>query len=200
MNSTRRFRRLVFLSFSLVFFLFRTGNVLACTQTVVNEEGCAFSIVFGCTRYDWEGKSHADEYRQGSLSCPRWGAGSEGTIPYVHNHWVGDIGEEGCGCGGGSNCFLSGTKIDTPDGQRNIEDLKAGDKVLSFDKESKRVVLNTVSEPFVSTRSGYYLIKTVSGREIRVTAEHPFYVGNEPKFLSASFRLLALPFSRLYSL
>ena len=104
-----------------------------------------------------------------------------------------------CG-GGGPECFLAGTKIDTPFGQRNIEDLKQGDAVYSFDKESKKVVLNTVEEPFVSTRSGYYLIKTVSGREIRVTAEHPFYVGNEPKFLSANLKLLALPFNHLYSL
>lgn len=36
-------------------------------------------------------------------------------------------------CPGG--CFLAGTKIRTPDGEKNIEDIKVGDVVLSYGSE-----------------------------------------------------------------
>jgi predicted phage tail protein len=40
---------------------------------------------------------------------------------------------QGSGGGGGGGCFLGHTLVRTPDGQRRIDELQAGDQVLSFD-------------------------------------------------------------------
>jgi predicted phage tail protein len=40
---------------------------------------------------------------------------------------------QGAGGGGGGGCFLGHTLVRTPDGQRRIDELQAGDQVLSFD-------------------------------------------------------------------
>lgn len=41
-------------------------------------------------------------------------------------------------------CFVAGTKIETPEGQRNIEDLRIGDVVYGYDHDNDRVVATTV--------------------------------------------------------
>lgn len=41
-------------------------------------------------------------------------------------------------------CFIAGTKIETPTGQRNIEDLRVGDTVYGYDHESDKIVTTTV--------------------------------------------------------
>ena len=46
---------------------------------------------------------------------------------------------------GGPTCFLAGTKIDTPNGDVNIEDLKAGDVIFSYDTKKERKVTKVVS-------------------------------------------------------
>ncbi|HAZ29134.1 TPA: hypothetical protein DCY43_00020 [candidate division WWE3 bacterium] len=119
-----------------------------------------------------------------STTCPL-GGGNYGHWSQ-HQEWVCSGGDVACG-GGEPACFLAGTKVDTPSGQKNIEDLKEGDKVLSFDKTTKKVVENYVLTPVVTTKTGYYLIKTVSGREIKVTAEHPIYVGTKSSLLRRIF-------------
>jgi hypothetical protein len=65
-------------------------------------------------------------------------------------------------------CFPAGTKISTPEGEKDIETLKAGEQVLSFDPTTGKMVVNEVGE-----------LITASGRQIRATAEHPFWVGRE---------------------
>ncbi|MEM5871995.1 MAG: Hint domain-containing protein, partial [Candidatus Aenigmatarchaeota archaeon] len=77
---------------------------------------------------------------------------------------------------GGSGCFPAGTKIRMVDGStRNIEDIKIGDKILSFDGEG--LVEGNVNNIFGPIKDYVYLLKTES-KEIKVTSEHPFYVGN----------------------
>lgn len=46
---------------------------------------------------------------------------------------------------GAPTCFLAGTKIDTPNGDVNIEDLKAGDVIFSYDIKKERKVTKVVS-------------------------------------------------------
>lgn len=75
------------------------------------------------------------------------------------------------------SCFLSGTKVATPGGKMAIEKVKVGDKVMSFDPATQKQSVNTVAKNFVRESDSYYIIKTASGKEIRVTGEHPFYVG-----------------------
>jgi len=73
-------------------------------------------------------------------------------------------------------CFLAGTKIQTPDGEKNIESLKSGQQVYSFD-ESGKIVSSSVVATYGVIRDRYYAIKTATN-EVHVTAEHPFLTPN----------------------
>ena len=47
------------------------------------------------------------------------------------------------GIGGGSGCFIDGTKIKTINGEKNIENINVGDKILTIDGTYQKV-LNTI--------------------------------------------------------
>jgi len=77
------------------------------------------------------------------------------------------------------SCFLSGTKIEMADGSiKNIEDIKVGDKVKSFDTVSKTWRVGTVTKVFHHSpeeMGDYYL---VINHELRVTPNHLMYTGS----------------------
>jgi superfamily II DNA or RNA helicase len=66
-------------------------------------------------------------------------------------------------------CFVAGTLVSTPLGRRPIEQLEAGDKVLTSDgvMRIKRLVRNT-TQRLVEVNLG-------NGKTIRCTPEHPFF-------------------------
>jgi len=69
--------------------------------------------------------------------------------------------------------FLADTKIILVSGTKNINDVKIGDEVLSF--ENGEIVKKRVSYVLPVHKSGhYYLIKT-KNREVKVTGNHEFY-------------------------
>ncbi len=69
-------------------------------------------------------------------------------------------------------CFLSGTAISTPVGEKRIESLSVGEPVYSFDPAGK-IVSSQVSKVFRVHREGYYIVRTASSG-VEATAEHPF--------------------------
>jgi predicted lipid-binding transport protein (Tim44 family) len=74
-------------------------------------------------------------------------------------------------------CFLPESRILRSDGTESaISDLRPGDELLAF-KPGGRMVQTRVREVLRLKVDGYYLLKT-DRTELRVTAEHPFYVGN----------------------
>jgi hypothetical protein len=75
-----------------------------------------------------------------------------------------------------TSCFVAGTPLLTPDGEKPIEDFRAGDQILSRPEANVdgAVEVKVVEETFV--RSAPVLRLQVGGRTIRTTAEHPFYV------------------------
>ncbi len=75
-----------------------------------------------------------------------------------------------------TGCFLAGTKIATANGTRNIEDITTTDNVLSYDG-NENIKNSNVSKIYKVTRSYYYEI-TTNKTTVKVTAEHPFYNGN----------------------
>lgn len=79
-----------------------------------------------------------------------------------------------CAIGGGS-CFLPGTKVETAEGSKNIETMSVGDSVKSFDGSDK-VVNASVSDVMKFSRDYYYELEA-GDYSVKVTAEHPFYVG-----------------------
>lgn len=72
---------------------------------------------------------------------------------------------------GGSPCFRAGTLITTKDGQKRIEDIKAGEMVLTH-KNRFREVLQTMINP----SDMIYDIKIKGSPTTHVTEEHPYYV------------------------
>ena len=74
------------------------------------------------------------------------------------------------GIGGGSGCFVDGTKIKMENGEKNIEDINPGDKVLTMDGTYQKV-LNTLR---YKTNE---LIKI--NNEIISTTEHKYFVINK---------------------
>jgi len=74
------------------------------------------------------------------------------------------------GIGGGSGCFIDGTKIKTINGEKNIEDINIGDKVLTMDNTYQDVINKT---RFKSNE----LIKI--NNEITSTINHKFFVINK---------------------
>jgi superfamily II DNA or RNA helicase len=66
-------------------------------------------------------------------------------------------------------CFVAGTLVSTPQGRRPIEQLEAGDAVLTSDgvMRIKRLVRNTATQ-LVEVKLG-------NGKIVRCTPEHPFF-------------------------
>jgi hypothetical protein len=78
----------------------------------------------------------------------------------------------GCGCGG---CFTEDTLVDTNEGEKEIGELQKGEEVFSYNPDSGSENVSSVNETFEFERGGYYNIRTKDGREVKVTAEHPFF-------------------------
>lgn len=74
-----------------------------------------------------------------------------------------------------SDCFIAGTKILTEHGKKNIEDIKVGDKVWSWNEKTNKKELKSVVQLFRNNKRDMVYI-TVGGEKITTTTEHPFYV------------------------
>jgi RHS repeat-associated protein len=75
----------------------------------------------------------------------------------------------------GPPCFLAGTKVATPDGEKNIEEIKVGDYVLAVDGEGDKPQPQRVTEVF-RRESKVLLDLKVEGEVIKTTPEHRFWV------------------------
>lgn len=75
-----------------------------------------------------------------------------------------------------NSCFVAGTPLQTPDGEKVIELFEPGDLVLSRSEHNPEapVEAKVVEEVFIRVAPIFDL--RVAGRVIRTTAEHPFYV------------------------
>ena len=71
--------------------------------------------------------------------------------------------------------FLPGTLVKTPDGSKKIEDIKAGDEVLSFKDET--VTYSKVIKIFKYPKPYYYTLEA-GEYVVKVTYNHPFYIGS----------------------
>ncbi|MED1919519.1 polymorphic toxin-type HINT domain-containing protein, partial [Bacillus thuringiensis] len=75
----------------------------------------------------------------------------------------------------GCNCFTAGTKVLTDEGEKNIEDIEVGDRVLSKDEESGEVAYKEVTATFNHETDEIYQIH-VGDQVIESTYNHPFWV------------------------
>lgn len=73
-------------------------------------------------------------------------------------------------------CFPKGTKIDTPTGFKNIEDLKIGDYVYSYNHNTKKVEPNKINYLFNKKYEDVLInIKLNNGKSIMCTPNHPIF-------------------------
>ena len=74
-------------------------------------------------------------------------------------------------------CFVAGTAILMADGaSKDIEDVQVGDRVATYDQQSRQTTVGTVSRVFVSDADGVYELTFEDGDKVEATAEHPFFV------------------------
>ena len=75
----------------------------------------------------------------------------------------------------GKACFIAGTKISTPDGDRNIEEIKVGDQVYSLDDDNLVCVesVTWTQDPLISPNN-YIKVVTDTGLEVTTTDTQPF--------------------------
>ena len=91
-------------------------------------------------------------------------------------------------------CFVAGTKITMFDGsKKNIEDVKVGDKVLSYNVDTKEYYVTTVSHTGEEQiNHGYYVIKLENGMSVRLTDNHPLLTTDGFKSIKASIYFVEL--------
>jgi predicted phage terminase large subunit-like protein len=77
--------------------------------------------------------------------------------------------------GDGGNCFVAGTKVAVPSGQRNIEEMKAGDEVLAFDLRQGKVVKSCVVATANRIANDLCTLYEVSGHRFTCTKDHPIH-------------------------
>ncbi|ASR45358.1 hypothetical protein B4V02_00855 [Paenibacillus kribbensis] len=73
------------------------------------------------------------------------------------------------------NCFTAGTKVQTDEGEKPIEDIEVGEWVLSKDEATGEVAYKEVTATFNHETDEIYQIK-VGNQVIESTFNHPFYV------------------------
>jgi len=74
-------------------------------------------------------------------------------------------------------CFVAGTPVLMADGSsKAIENVKAGDLVLSKDEKTGEIVKRKVVETKVRTADATLVVEVAGGGRVEATAEHPFYV------------------------
>ena len=73
-------------------------------------------------------------------------------------------------------CLSAGTKILGPTGERNIESLKKGDLVFSYNEESKVFIIDEVEELYhnmsISSDEKMFEIELENGKTIQITGNH----------------------------
>lgn len=77
----------------------------------------------------------------------------------------------------GEVCFVAGTLVHTKDGAKKIEDIKAGDEVLSYDELTQSFEYKSVIRTFEKYSDEILSVKISSETgALGVTPEHPSYV------------------------
>lgn len=81
---------------------------------------------------------------------------------------------------GGAGCFRGNTEVNTDKGLKPIKDILVGDKVLSFNEETKMKEYKTVDNLFIYDNDKTLLELTFDNGEVIVcTEDHEFLIGDE---------------------
>ena len=72
-------------------------------------------------------------------------------------------------------CFVAGTKVKTESGFKNIEDIKVGEKVYSYNLENNELELKTVTHLIESSTIDTYKM-TIGGKTVEMSPKHQIYI------------------------
>ena len=75
----------------------------------------------------------------------------------------------------GPGCFVAGTKVKTENGFKNIEDIKVGEKVYSYNLDTNKLELKNVTNSIISQTLETYFI-TIGNNTFEVTPRHELYI------------------------
>ena len=72
-------------------------------------------------------------------------------------------------------CFVAGTKVKTENGFKNIEDIKIGDKVYSYNLNNNSLELKKVLNTIKSNTIDTYKV-TIGDKEVEMSPKHQIYI------------------------
>lgn len=72
-------------------------------------------------------------------------------------------------------CFVAGTKVLTNDGYKNIEDIKVGDMVYSYNVDTNELELKKVTNTLESSTTETYIF-TINGKNVEMSLKHQLYI------------------------
>ena len=72
--------------------------------------------------------------------------------------------------------FVAGTSIHTEDGVKNIEDVKVGDKVITYNHNNDTVEYKEVLSTLVKENENVVTYVFENGTELTGTTDHPLFV------------------------
>lgn len=78
--------------------------------------------------------------------------------------------------GGGGGCFIAGTPVSVLDGYKNIEDIKKGDIVLSYNTQFNRVECSVVLETMIHNVAESIYTLYIEDEQLIVTGIHKFLI------------------------
>ncbi len=82
-------------------------------------------------------------------------------------------------------CFIIGTKINTTNGFQEIQNLKIGDYVLSFNPSTGEIAPKIITNTYIRKVEKFLEIELSNGVKIGVTHNHPFYIPKLGQFIDA---------------
>jgi radical SAM superfamily enzyme YgiQ (UPF0313 family) len=71
-------------------------------------------------------------------------------------------------------CIAGGSKIVTPNGEKDIENVIEGDKILGWDENNKKIIWN-IAEECICTGEKLVIEISAGDYNVRTTEDHPFY-------------------------
>lgn len=74
-----------------------------------------------------------------------------------------------------SMCFVAGTKVLTATGYKNIEDIKVGEMVYSYNLDNNEKELKKVTRTIKSSTEETYIV-TINGKKVEMSPRHHVYI------------------------
>ena len=72
-------------------------------------------------------------------------------------------------------CFVAGTKVLTENGYKNIEDIKVGEMVYSYNLDNNEKELKKVTRTIKSSTEETYIV-TINGKKVEMSPRHHVYI------------------------